>query len=128
MAVSNNTSWYPYDKGKTLGKEGSERGFISQDEEYDRSTRITLERDGNTPFAITCGIYDWMVHTRFFSAEEEAQAAFEEMKIELAKICDALPSIYAEAEDPEIEDRYPGRKEKYPRLSDMLRDFIESFP
>jgi hypothetical protein len=36
------------------------------------TARITLERDGHQPFAITCGSYGWMVHTSFFSGEEEA--------------------------------------------------------
>ena len=49
--------------------------------------RITLERDTPTaPFAITCGVYGWMVHTRFFATEVEALAQFKEMKTGLESI------------------------------------------
>jgi hypothetical protein len=47
---------------------GSEGGTIVLDEEHGLGARITLEKDGAiAPFTITCGIYGWMAHTRFFS-------------------------------------------------------------
>jgi hypothetical protein len=85
------SGWYPFDAGSTTGETGSENGIILRDEGYVGGARITLERDGYTPFAITCGIYGWMVHTCFFLTEEEANVTFEPMKAELARIIDLIP-------------------------------------
>ncbi len=76
-----NTPWYPYSQKRTLGQRGSEYGIIVQEEQHVEGARITLERDCPTaPLAITCGIGGWLVHTRYFSTEAEAQQAYEEMK------------------------------------------------
>jgi len=80
-------SWYPFDKGITLGQKGSENGVIVRDEEHPQEARITLERDTKTaPFAITCGIYGCLLHTRFFSIESEASSQYEEMKALLSAL------------------------------------------
>ena len=77
--------WYPFENGATLGQKGSEEGTILRDEEHPLEARITLERDTRTaPFAITCGIYGCMMHTRFFSLESEATSQYDSMKIALA--------------------------------------------
>ncbi len=76
----------------TTGARGSENGVVLRDEEHDDGARITLERDTRVaPFAITCGIYGWMMHTRFFGDEVEAVAGYDAMKAELSAICAALP-------------------------------------
>lgn len=80
-------SWYPFDNGATLGQKGSESGVILCDEEHPQEARITLERDTrNAPFAITCGIYGCMFHTRFFGIESEASSQYEEMKAALSTL------------------------------------------
>ena len=61
--------------------------------------RITLEQDGYTPFSITCGIYGWMVHTRFFATRDEAEPEYERMKGALEKITKIVPY----SNDPDIE-------------------------
>ncbi|HZC08196.1 MAG TPA: hypothetical protein VE338_21345 [Ktedonobacterales bacterium] len=71
-----------------------------QDDEHPEGVRITLERDGHTPFAIPCGIYGWFMHARFFSAETEAQQASEDMKRELVRVATLIPR----ADDPHAED------------------------
>ena len=48
--------WQPYDGGKTINTKGSENGFIIKDEEHSNGARITLEKDGHTPFAIRSGL------------------------------------------------------------------------
>jgi hypothetical protein len=79
--------WYPFDNGSTLGQKGSENGTILRDEEHPLGARITLERDGSiAPLAITCGIYGWMVHTRFFSQEAVASSQFGQMRNALADL------------------------------------------
>ncbi len=68
-----NPDWRPFNDGVTIGTEGSESGTIVRDQEHPLGARLTLERWGQTaPLAITCGVYGWMVHTRFFASEAKA--------------------------------------------------------
>src|SRR5215813_9807995 len=85
--------WQRYESGATVGSRGSERGVIVLDEEHPADARITLERNGETaPFAITCGLGGWFVHTVFFSTEREAEKAFESMRADLDAIIQLVPS------------------------------------
>jgi hypothetical protein len=84
------TSWHQFDNGSTLGQAGSEEGTILRDEEHSLGARISLERDTSVaPFAITCGIYGWMLHTRYFGSEDEAGTQYEAMKSALAALLEA---------------------------------------
>lgn len=79
--------WHPFKNGATLGQKGSENGETIRDEEHSVGARITLECNTTVaPFAITCGIYGWMFHTRFLSTEDEATSEYEKMKASLAEI------------------------------------------
>lgn len=109
--------WYPYKLGSTIGGTGSENGRILRDEEYSGCARITLERGGYTPLAVTCGIYGWMVHTRFFATEEKAHVAFEAMKSGLARIVDLIPA----RDDPQANERFSVAE-------DEIHAFINEFP
>jgi len=92
--------WDLFDGGGTYCQVGSENGTIMRDEEHDMGARITLERNATTaPYAITCGVYGWMVHTRFFRVETEAFARFEEMKNSLSGILGTIP----QANDAQVE-------------------------
>ena len=74
-------TWHRFENGLTLGQTGSEEGTIMRDEEYSLGARITLEREcRSAPFAITCGIYGWMLHTRYFGSQYEAETQYEAMK------------------------------------------------
>jgi hypothetical protein len=124
MSVARTPGWEPFRTGTTLGEAGSEAGVILRDEEHVDGARITLERIETTNVfrpvvrcAITCGIYDWMVHTRFFSSEEEAVQAYDVMKPELTSILDNVPMLT----DPQLETKQNDVKEK-------ILDFIERFP
>ena len=58
--------WRPYAHGTTVGQRGTEGGVIVRDEQHDGGARITLERDcRNIPFAVTCAIQGWFVHTQY---------------------------------------------------------------
>lgn len=82
--------WQPFENGGTLGQRGSEEGVILRDEEHSLGARITLERDTSVaPFAITCGIYGWMLHTRYFASQDEAGAQYEAMKSALGALLEA---------------------------------------
>lgn len=95
--------WSAYEDGATIGQRGSENGVVVRDEEHRDGARITLEEGGAVaPLAITCGVYGWMVHTRFFSSQEEAEEEYEKMK-------DGLNGILAQApfeDDPDAESNF----------------------
>jgi hypothetical protein len=108
------SSWYPFDNGATLGQKGSESGVIVRDEEHPSEARITLERDAPAaPFAITCGIYGCMLHTRFFSLESEASLQYDEMKAALSAL------LAAEKE---------GGPEGSNSFLDGVAKFVEAYP
>jgi hypothetical protein len=108
------STWYPFENGATLGQKGSEEGIILRDEEHPQEARITLERNTRTaPFAITCGIYGCMMHTRFFSLESEATLQYEDMKIALAIL------LLTEVE---------GGPEGCRTFTDSLSAFVETYP
>lgn len=81
---SGQTSWYPFEDSKTIGTRGSENGIILLDEEHDIGARITLEKDGYHLFALTCGIYGFMMLTGFASTEEEARVKYMAMRSDIA--------------------------------------------
>ena len=109
-------SWQPFESGGTLGQKGSEEGTILRDEEHSLGARISLERDTSVaPFAITCGIYGWMLHTRYFSSQDEAGAQYEAMKSALAALLEAADKT------TEIDG---GRQV----LMDGVSAFVETFP
>lgn len=109
--------WQSFNEGSTIGMHGCE-GVIAKDEQYQQSTRITLERDTSTaPFAIICGIGGWLVHTRYFSDEDEALSEYEKMKLVLAEIYSMIP----------YEDEV-GADSKFPVVIQALEGFIARFP
>jgi len=84
------SSWHPFSNGATLGQSGSEQGVIVRDEEHTLGARITLECAASVaPFAITCGIYGWMMHTCFLSSEAEAESQYDLMKGSLSVLLEA---------------------------------------
>ena len=112
------SAWYPCDQGATIGQSGSEAGVIVRDEEHSLGARITLEcKTPTAPFAITCGVYGWMVHTRFFSAEAEADSEYAVMREALASILDTVP------EANEAEDR-----KRMNAVCEAVVSFVERFP
>lgn len=77
-------NWVRYNNGNSIGKKGSERGKILNDQEHINGSRITIEANaGSIPFAITFGIYGLMVHTEFFSEIEIATEYFKRKKNEI---------------------------------------------
>jgi len=104
--------------GGTIGRRGSEDGIILRDEEHDAGARITLERECGArriPFAITCGIYGWFVHTRFLGPEAEVE--FPAMQEGLAAILDIIPY----KNDPDVDA-------KMISVGDAVRAFVDRFP
>jgi hypothetical protein len=86
--------WYPFEEGQTIGAQGTEHGVIIHDEEHSLGARMTLEQDAfHAPCAITCGIYGWMVHTRFFADEDDptAEAQFNAVSEAVAEFTQRFP-------------------------------------
>ena len=116
--MSEADNWYPFDAGASIGTAGSEGGSILADDEHGGGARITLERDcGAAPFAITCGIHGWMLHTRWFAEEAAARAEYAAMKQALDAVILAIPL----ENDPELDARI---KESMRRIG----AFVERFP
>jgi hypothetical protein len=103
MLVVTQDDWQPFQNGETRGQPGSESGTVIVDDEHPSGARICLERDGRAPFAITCGVYGWMVHTRFFIEHDAANAAVRAMKVDLA----ALAANPSREGCGEFVERYP---------------------
>ncbi len=82
--------WRPFEEAATLGLPGSEEGIVIRDEEHSLGARITLERETSVaPFAITCGIYGWMMHTCFLGSQSEAESQYDLMKNSLSELLEA---------------------------------------
>ena len=97
---------------------GTDGGHIVVDEEYDACARITLELFGDgPPCSITCGIYEWMMHTRRFPTVSEGRGAYEAMKLGLADIVDMIPN----RSDPE-------RDVKIDHVTAAITKFVDTFP
>ena len=95
-------SWNPFDSGKTIDLTGGEGGRIIRDEEHTGGARITLEQQCKmAPFAITCGIYGWMVHASFYADQMAAEDDYDHQKTELARILSLIPRD----DVPDFEDR-----------------------
>jgi hypothetical protein len=116
-------AWRNFDHGSTIGTQGSESGSIVLDEEHPEGARITLEQSARVaPFAITCGIYGWFFHTRYFSIEPEAKNAFSEMKAALDRIIEQINQITAGLCDPDTAE------EARQRSISAIGEFVEKFP
>jgi hypothetical protein len=117
-ALDEAMSWHSFQEGRSIGLKGSEDGAILNDEEYAAAARITLEQAGRTaPYAITCGLYGWMLHTRYFESQSAAESAFTDMKEDLASILLRLASL-----------RTLPAAQQLAEVSPLLQDFLEKYP
>lgn len=108
--------WQPFENGATIGQRGSEDGVVVRDDEHKLGARITLEQEcRHAPFAITCGIYGWMFHTRYVSSRAEPE--YESMLAGLADVLCLIPF----ADDPDADA-------KCQRVSHAIQQFVARFP
>jgi hypothetical protein len=116
-APSPEAAWIPFEGGASLGATGTEGGVIVRDDEHPLGARVTLERGGAIgSYAITCGVYGWMVHTCSSSDRAAAEAAFEVIEAELAAILDAIPCA------DEMES------DRYDEVVAMIGAFVDRHP
>lgn len=110
-------TWTPFDNGKTIGTRGTDAGQIVQDEEHSSGARITLEKQcKHAPFSITCGIYGWMVHTRFLADQRTAEDEYTKMKAEIVRVLDLIPR-----------EDVPDLAERIESVDDAIEEFSERF-
>lgn len=111
-------TWEAFEGGRTLHQVGTEGGTIMLDDEHPAGARITVEAEClRAPYAVTCGVYGWLVHTRFFTDGESAYFAAEEMKTALEKIVLLLPDEDDPAPDLKLD-----------AVSEAISAFGERFP
>lgn len=83
------SNWLAYDNGHSVGCVGAEGGVILRDEEIEAGARLTLKR-GSNYVSVSCCIYGWMDHTRFFGTVTEAQREYLLMKPLLANMVENI--------------------------------------
>ncbi len=88
--------------------EATEGGTVVRSEEMPFWSLITLERDCHRgiPFAITCGIFNAMVHTVYRNTEAEATATYDAMKLGLERLVDVDQTVFYD-ELSRFVDRFP---------------------
>lgn len=109
------SDWYPFKNGESIESTGSEGRKILRDEEHSDGARVTLEQVRDDRWTITCGIYGWMVHTRFFLSEASSEIGFDETERELGKILALIP-LEDEADD-----------ERMRIAQDAIAEFVEHY-
>lgn len=88
------SNWVEYDNGNSIGKVSAEGGVILRDEEHARGGRMTLKQ-GKTFISVSCHIYGWIDHTRFFHSVAEAQREYVIMKTILGSMMDDILAMGA---------------------------------
>ena len=97
---------------------GTSGGVIVADEEHGLGARITLERLGDVDsFAVTCGIYGWMMHTRYVARLDLAQQDFAAMRDEMDTLLAMIPLRTDLEADRKID-----------LASQAMSDFVDRFP
>ena len=85
------SSWFEYDNGRSIGSVSTEGGMILRDEEHASGARVTLKR-GSSYISVSCNVYGWMDHTRFFGSITEAQREYIVMKSSLENMVENVLS------------------------------------
>jgi len=85
------SNWFEYDDGNSIGSVGAEGGEILRDEEHESGARLTLKRGGSY-VSVSCSVYGWMDHTRFFATVADAQREYLLMRPQLANMVENILS------------------------------------
>jgi hypothetical protein len=67
----------------------AEGGVILRDEEHASGARVTLKR-GSSYVSISCNVYGWLDHTRFFTSVTDAQREYVLMKPSLTHMVENI--------------------------------------
>ena len=85
------SSWFAYNDGRSIGSLSAEGGVILRDEEHASGARVTLKR-GSSYISVSCNVYGWMDHTRFFGSITDAQREYTLMKSSLGNMVENILS------------------------------------
>ena len=83
------SSWSAYDNGRSIGKLSAEGGLVMRDEEHSGGARITFKR-GSGYISVSCNLYGWVDHTRFFGTASDAQREYVAMKAALITVLNVI--------------------------------------
>jgi len=83
------SNWLAYRDGRTIGNLGAEGGVILRDEEHISGARVTLKNASNY-VSVSCSIYGWIDHTRFYNSVTDAQREYLLMKPLLANMVENI--------------------------------------
>ena len=105
------SSWSVFNNGKSIGTTGAAGGVVLFDEEHGKGARITYRRSDGI-ISVSVKFHGWMDHTRFFTAEHDAQREYRGMKIAINKLLD-------EINQPEIQKI---------KVWEIISDFVKRYP
>ena len=105
------SNWFAYNGGESIGKTGAEGGVILCDEAHKHGGRMTLKR-GKNFISVSCHIYGWLDHTRFFNVLTEAQREYVMMRGVLGSIMDE--SLSADASNIKMWEAIAGFVRRFP--------------
>ena len=88
-------NWVAYKDGMSIGKISAEGGVILVDEEHESGGRMTLKQ-GKTFISVSCHIYGWIDHTRFFNSINDAKREYILMKKFMTHMLEDILSAGAE--------------------------------
>ena len=83
--------WFAYDEGRSIGRISAEGGEILHDDGHPLGARITLKRTGKY-VSISCNIYGWIDHTRFFGTILDARREYVLMKRAIDQLIEIISS------------------------------------
>ena len=83
------SNWVAFDNGNSIGQVSAEGGVILRDEELSHKGRVTLKQ-GKTFISVSCHIYGWIDHTRFFHTIADAQREYVIMKNIIGSMIDDI--------------------------------------
>ena len=104
-------NWVLYDDGRSIGRVGFEGGVVLRDEEHVDGARLTLKH-GDNYISVSCNIYGWINHTRFFGTVPDAERDFVMMKSELGEMMKNLAASGVDA----------------PKRWEAISEFVRRFP
>ncbi len=105
------SNWSAYDNGRSIGETSAEGGLIMRDEVHPGGARITFKR-GSGFISVSCNLYGWVDHTRFFGTASDAQREYVAMKDALISVLDVINT--------------EGAKEI--KIWEAISDFVRRFP
>jgi len=105
------SNWLAYDNGQSISRVGAEGGKILRDEEHKLGARVTLKLSENY-ISVSCSVYGWMEHTRFFGSPIDGHREYQLMKPLLANMVENILST----NDSDL------------KMWEAIADFVRRFP